>query len=134
MGRLGRIHADAPLSDEPSHDDSTLARPLAPEEIERGQFVTPLEEFVEWPSYSWGADAAVSPHDRLLRLRILPATGGVPLRVARVCLPYVLVKQPCGQCGTLDVRKCRLALLSHNYARTAWKSLKKADSAATKSV
>jgi hypothetical protein len=92
--------------------------------------VTLLDEIAELPSFLWCADAALLPLDAPVRIRILPSCGGVPLRVRRVCLPYVLVKHPCGQGRTLDVRKCRLARLEKRYARAAWKTYKSASTKA----
>ena len=101
-----------------------LARPLAPEEIRRGQFVTLFDEIWEVPSYFWPADTDTLAREQTVRVRTIPSTGGVPLRVKSVCLPFVLVKQPDGKQRALDVRKCRLALLGISFAKFAWKALK----------
>jgi hypothetical protein len=105
---------------------STLARTLAPEEIRPGDFVALLNVTYEVPSYFWDADATSLPRDEPVRIRCLPETGGVPLKVRGVCLPFVLVKAPRGERSTLDVRKCRLAKLDASYAADAWKAYKKA--------
>jgi hypothetical protein len=110
---------------------STLAKPLAPEEIRAGDFVSPLHVFYDLPSFFWGCDSKLERREELVRLCYLPETGGVPLKVVSVCLPFVLVKQPNGDRQTLDVRKVRLARLNREYAKAAWKQCKKktADSA-----
>jgi hypothetical protein len=112
--------SDELLGRQPSKRGSTLAKALAPEEIRRGDFV---EEIVELPSCFWCADSALLPHDEPVRIRFVPSCGGIPLRVARVCLPFVLVKHPCGRICTLDIR--RVARLAKRYARRAWKEYKK---------
>jgi hypothetical protein len=109
----------------PSRGGSTLVKPLAPEELHRDQYVTVLDEIAEVPSFYWCADAALLPPGQAVRIRLLSDWGGLPLRVRRVCLPFVLVKQPCGARRTLDVRKCRLAKLGKPYAREAWRAFKK---------
>jgi hypothetical protein len=102
-----------------------LAKALAPEEIRKGQFVTPLDDIAELPSFFWCADAALLPHDQLVRIRFCSSRAGVPLKVKRLCLPFVLVKPPRGKRFALDVRKCRLARLGSEYAQQAWRAYKK---------
>jgi len=113
---------------ETSRVRNTLAKTLAPEEIRRGDFVTLLNVTYEVPSYYWDADAMTLPRDEPVRIRFVPESGGVPLKVRNVCLPFVLVKAPNGERQTLDVRKCRLARLDRAYAADAWKAYKKARS------
>lgn len=108
--------------------DSTLAKALAPEEIQRGDFVTLLSVTYEVPSYFWDADASTLPRDEPVRIRFVPECGGVPLKVQSVCLPFVLVKVPAGDRSTIDVRRCRLARLDRTYASRSWKAYKKAQS------
>ncbi len=103
----------------------SLAKPLAPEEIRIGDFVSPLHVFYDLPSFFWCNDAATQPREQLVRLCYLPESGGVPLKVKSVCLPFVLVKRPSGGRQTLDVRKVRLARLDAKYAKAAWKLCKK---------
>jgi hypothetical protein len=109
-----------------SRGNSTLAKALAPEEIRRGDFVTLLTVTYEVPSYFWNADASTLPRDEPVRIRFVPESGGMPLKVQGVCLPFVLVKGPRDERCTLDVRKCRLARLDRTYAAKAWRAYKKA--------
>jgi hypothetical protein len=104
---------------------SALARPLAPEEIRRQAYVAVLYEIVEFPACFFCSDSALAPRDEMLRWRFTPKCGGVPMRVLRVCLPFVHVKLPDGQRQSIDVRRCQLAELGHAYARAAWKAAKK---------
>lgn len=97
----------------------TLAKPLAPEEIRIGDYVTPLHVFYDLPSFFWG-DSSIGRRDELVRLCYLPETGGVPLKVISICLPFVLARHADGKRQTLDVRKVRLARLDRRYAQAAW--------------
>ena len=120
--------ARAPSKSQISHkaaQPATLAKSLAPEEIVPGQYVAILDEVCELPSYLWSDCGALTPRDQLVRIRYTPTSDAVPLKVRSVCLPFVLVKQPCGSKRTLDVRKSRLARLDRRYARAAWKAYKK---------
>jgi hypothetical protein len=101
-----------------------LAKALAPEEIRSGDYVTPLDEIAELPSFLWCADATIVPHDQPVRIRFTSPSGGVPLKVKSVCLPFVLVRHPQGERRMLDVRKCRLARLDRTHARAAWKAIR----------
>jgi hypothetical protein len=115
---------------QPSDTRSSLpatraAKPLAPEDICRGDFVAVLDETHEFPSFWWSADAALLPPDVPVRMRLVPRDECRPLKVKSVCLPYVLVKQPSGSDRTLDLRTCRLARLDRRHARLAWKAYAK---------
>ena len=103
---------------------STLAKPLAPEDVRKGDFVTLLHETCELPSFLWSADSFRLPCDQLVRIQLIPETSGIPLRVCSVCLPFLFVKEPSGKYQTLDLRKYRLARLHEDYGKTAWKALK----------
>lgn len=104
---------------------TTLAKPLAPEDLRVGDFVTVLHIFYDLPSFLWNNETASHPRDELVRLCYLPEPGGVPLKVKSLCLPFVLVKQADGEQQTLDMRKVRLARLDRNYSKKAWKLSKK---------
>ena len=100
-----------PLRLETKRDESSLAKTLAPEEIRRGDFVTPLYVVSEWPSWYWDDDDALHPRDELVRIRSTPCDEAAPLEVIGVCLPFVLVETPQRDGKTLDVRRVRLARL-----------------------
>ncbi len=110
---------------------ATLAKALAPEEVRPGQYVTPLVEVAEVPSFYWDDDVML-PRDEPVRIRFVSEGGGVPLKVKGVCLPFVLVKHPSGQRTAVDVRRCRLARLDRRYAAAAWRAYKKSLKAETK--
>ena len=106
-------------------DASSLAKALAPEEIRRGDFVTPLYVVSEWPSWYWDDDDALHPRDELVRIRSVPCDEATPLEVIDVCLPFVLVDTPQGEGKTLDVRRVRLARLDRRFARQARQALRR---------
>ena len=103
---------------------STLAKPLAPEDVCAGDYVTLLQVTYELPSYLWSAESFQLPHDQPVRIQLIPEESGAPLKVRSVCLRFAFVKDPAGKHQTLDLRKCRLARLNENYAKIAWKALK----------
>jgi hypothetical protein len=107
------------------HSEGSLAKPLAPEEIRVGDYVSLLHVFYDLPSFLWCGDSALQRRDETVRICYLPETGGVPFKVKSICLPFVLVKKSDGTQQTLDVRKVRLARLNRGYAKKAWKVSKK---------
>ena len=102
--------------------DSAVARPLAPEDIDRGDFVAVLDEMHEMPSYYWHGDVTMYPPDMPIRVRLLPTDELKPLVVESVCLPFVLTRQPTGEPRTLDVRRIRLARLDARFGNLAWEA------------
>jgi hypothetical protein len=103
----------------------SVAKPLGPEDVRRGDFVAVLDEMYELPSYWWCEDAALHPRDELVRIRLIPAQHNLPLKVKSVCLPFVLAKPPFGLERTLDLRRTRLARLDKHFAAATWKAYKK---------
>ena len=108
----------------PTAAKATLVRMLAPEDIQPGDYVTPLSTLAEVPSYWWCGDDWSLPRDRPVYIRFITGCDGAPLRVKSICVPFILVKQPDGQSLTLDLRKCQLARLDRKYGRRAWKAYK----------
>jgi hypothetical protein len=102
-----------------------VSRSLAAEDLRCGDFVAILHEISEWPSFFWSCDPQLLPPDEPVRLVGRASDGGTPLRVKAICLPFVFVKQPCGQHRTLDVRQHRLVRLSADYALAVWKVMSK---------
>jgi hypothetical protein len=105
--------------------EATLAKPLAPEDIRQGDFVTPLWVIAEIPSFWWRCDSWSLPIEEPVRIRFLPNYEGVPLKVRSVCVPFVLVKAPSGEQKVLDLRSCQLAKLDSAHATRAWKAIKR---------
>ena len=106
--------------------EATLAKALAPEDIRRGDFVTPLYVIAEIPSFWWCCDAWTLPLDEPVRIRFTPTSDGAPLKVQSVCVPFVLTKTASGEQRTLDVRTCQLARLDRAHGKRAWKAIRKA--------
>jgi hypothetical protein len=104
---------------------ATLAKPLAPEEIRPGDYITPLTVIAEVPSFWWCAEAWRLPLNEPIRMRLMTTCDGVPLRVQSVCLPFVLAKHPGGHSMTIDVRRSQLARLDRSFAKRAWKCIKR---------
>jgi hypothetical protein len=107
-------------------DETSLAKALAPEEIRRGDFVTPLFVVSEWPSWYWDDDDALHPRDELIRIRSTPCDEATPLKVTAICLPFVLVETPAGEGKTLDVRRLRLARLDRTFATKTCRAFRRA--------
>ncbi len=105
--------------------EATLAKPLAPEDIRLGDFVTPLYVISEMPSYWWSGSSWNLPHDEPVRVRLTSSCDGVPMRVLSICLPFVLAKNPSGHETTIDLRKYQVARLDQRFAKRAWKAYKK---------
>ncbi len=105
--------------------ESQIARSIAAEDLNCGDFVAVLTEVTEFPSFLWQDDLNThSPHEPV-RIQWQGRCNDVPLRVKELCLPYVFVKSAVGRYETLDVRRCQLARLNPRYAKRVWKLLKK---------
>lgn len=106
---------------EPSHtetDVSTLAKPLAPEDIRVGMHVMVLTEVFECLRWNEGFPAGVTKS----LVEVTPCNGQRPAKVTAVCLPYILVKTDKGEPYCYDVRAVRLARVSRALA-TSVKSI-----------
>src|SRR5262245_50942731 len=93
-------------------------RSLAPEDVREGDYVTVSRQVIELlPMF---CDEAWRKPE-VQRVRVMPGWAGYPLRVVRVCLPFVLAKNPQGQGVTLDVRRHELSKLTDDYGKKAFK-------------
>ena len=110
---------------------SSLARSVAAEDLRRGDIVAILDEIYELPSFLWSCDTHLLPPQEPVRMKWRTTDNGRPLKVKAICLPFLLVKAPCGKAETLDVRKCQLVRLNRNYAKRVWKKLRKRDQTGT---
>lgn len=108
-----------------SNTAADLAMTLAPEDVVPGAYVAIARVWVEYPSFWWCEGGLPLQPSEPVRIECLPPSGGTPLRVEAVCLPFVLVRSPSGESQTLDVRSVRLVKLTSDYAKLAWKRLKK---------
>ena len=105
--------------------ETIVSRSLSAEDLKCGDFVGILHEIIEWPSFFWDCDPQLLPPHEPVRLTCRAAAGGTPLKVKAICLPFVFVKQPCGQHQTLDIRRHKLVRLSDDYAQLVWKAMQK---------
>jgi hypothetical protein len=103
-----------------------VAATIAGEDLACGDYVALLNEMVDCPSFLWNAsDTRLSPHE-LVRLKVIPATAGHPLRVIAICLPFVYAKAPGGEVVTVDTRRTQLVKLHRKSAKAVWKELSSA--------
>jgi hypothetical protein len=103
----------------------SISRPLAPEDVAAGMFVTVHEAIAEVPSFFWCSDAAILPPHEMVRLTFKPADAGRPYKVKAVCLPYVLARSYSGRAHIFDLRRQQLVKLDDRYAKRVWDALRK---------
>jgi hypothetical protein len=108
----------------PENSPTTLAASVAPEDLLLGDYVATLSVIHEFPSFFWCCDSELSAREEVVRIQRTGGDEGTPLKIKAICLPFVLVKDTTGKHRTLDIRLCRLARLSPEYARRVWKALK----------
>jgi hypothetical protein len=104
-----------------AEEKTTLAKPVAAEDLRRKDFVAVLNETIEYPTFLWCGD--VSPHDEPVRIQWKSFDHGLVLRVEDLCLPFIFVRLPCGDHRTLDIRRCQLVKLDVDYAKRVWRTV-----------
>ena len=113
------LHAPADSGDAMNRKKTSLASPLAPEDIRRGHYVAVLNEIEQWfPSCC--SSGKPEPYS----VRTIPTDETVPLLVFEICLPFVTVRKADGSLVTLDVRRHELARLDDGYARRVIRHLR----------
>ena len=105
--------------------ETSLAKSLAPEDVCVGDYVAPLHERYDFPSFFWCSDAALADRAETVTIRLMARGNNIPLKVKAVCLPFVLVKHPLRGTLTLDVRRYQLARLDPAYAALVIRALKR---------
>ncbi len=106
-----------------SNLETRVAATVAGEDLACGDYVAVLTEIVEAPSFLWDCcGASLSPHE-LVRLKMIPADAGRPLKVLAVCLPFVYAKTHKGKTTTIDLRQMHLVRLDRKCAKVVWKTL-----------
>lgn len=103
-------------------DKTALARPVAAEDLHRRDFIAVLNETLEYPSFLWCWDSHMTTPHEPVTIQWQSFDNGLVLRVEDICLPFVFVKQPCGDHKTLDIRRCQLVRLDIDYAKRVWKA------------
>lgn len=105
---------------------TSLAQRVAPDDLQRGEYVAVLQEVCELPSFFWCCDSGLLAPDQVVEITYRPlAEDREPLKIVALCLPFVFVKRPGGEHRTLDIRGCQLARLDKEYGRAVWKRLTK---------
>ena len=65
--------------------------------------------------------AGFSPPE-MIPLSWMPCDGGKPLEVIAMCIPFLLVEKVDGTRETLDMRQCRIARISPEFAEKVRKA------------
>lgn len=123
LSRAGVVRKNVKTESLSADRDTTLAKPLAPEDIRPGDYVAILDRQYEYPAIAWRCDFSLGSEDEVIRVRVRPTDTEPPLRVVDACLPFVYVTPPKGNGRTLDLRCVRLARLDRDYARRVGKEL-----------
>lgn len=101
---------------------TSVAARIAGEDIQRGDFVTVLNEIIELPSFLWCCSSPAVSIDEPVRTRTIPHDAGQPLKVVAVCLPFVYTRAANGKLLTLDTRRQQLVRLERKTVRSVWTS------------
>lgn len=104
---------------------TSVAARIAGEDIQRGDFVTVLNEIIELPSFLWCCSSSTLSTDETVRLRTMPHDAGQPMKVVAVCLPFVYTREAQGKLSTLDTRRQQLVRLDLKTGRSMWKRMRK---------
>lgn len=100
------------------------AQVVPPEDIRVGDYVVVMHVVMEHLMDS----CVVESWKGIEQVRILwmPWEDSAPMKVAEVCLPFVLVKKPDRKHVLLDTRRYRLARIPCEFGRTAFRKLQEA--------
>ena len=102
----------------------TICQTLPPEDVGVDDYVTQMQIVHELPSFYWSDDVTLQDPGLPVRYACIPGGSGLPARVRSVCLPFVFVETATGDFLTWDVRLCRIARMSPQYAEQVWKRFK----------
>jgi hypothetical protein len=111
------------LDTQHANNEATLAKPVAADDLCRGDFVAVLNEIHEYPSFLWACDTNITQPKEPVRIRWQSFDVGTPLRVIDLCLPFVFVKRPGAKYRTLDLRRVDLVRLDRSYAKRVWNAI-----------
>lgn len=104
---------------------TTVASRVASEDIQQGDYITVLNDIVEYPAFMCGSSIGTTQADEIVRFRFTSHYEGLPFKVVAVCLPFVYTEQPKGKIVTFDIRQKQLVRLDRNIARSIWAHLRK---------
>jgi hypothetical protein len=105
-----------------------LAKPVAAEDLRRGDYFAILAETREYPSFYWCFDPALEPRDKPVRITWKTANCGTPWKVKAICLPFLFAMNPLGQTQTFDLRHFQVARVDAEYGKYVWKQVSKRSS------
>lgn len=102
-----------------------VAENVAGEDLRKGDFVSPLIQVYELPSFLWTCSAETLPASEPVRFQCSANSSGTPYKVEEVCLPFVYAKAPKGNITIFDLRRHRMVRLERESGQRMWKSLSK---------
>lgn len=105
--------------------ETTIATRVAGEDIKQGDYVTVLNEIVEYASFLWSCSSLEQPRNEPVRVRYTSHDSGQPFKVVAICLPFVYTERPKGGTTTFDTRKHELVRLDPQSGQRIWKRLQK---------
>lgn len=100
-----------------------LVRPVAPEDLAPGMYITVMLQRYEWWPSGFCEPSPIMLDRYPLRWDRAPEDSGVPLRVVGVCLPFALTETPAGVLRTVDTRSMSVARFNPVYGREAFARL-----------
>ena len=108
----------------------TLARSVAGEDLQIGEFISVLSVISEMPSFMWDScDLSLRPEE-LIRLKYIPERAGHPLKIIGICLPFVYVRSSNKAVEILDLRLTQVVRLDRHCAKEIWRLARKRSAAA----
>ena len=109
----------------------TLARSVAGEDLQTGEFISVLSVISEMPSFMWDScDLSLRPEE-LIRLKYIPERAGHPLKIIGICLPFVYVRSSNKAVEILDLRLTQVVRLDRHCAKEIWRLARRRSAAAT---
>ena len=107
----------------------SVARPLHPEDITVGDHVALSQVAYQYPSFCWfGADLAVVSAERPVRMTYLPLGNHDAMKIASLCLPFVLCELSDGTHVVHDTRQVELVRLNTEFAASVRNAMRDDDS------
>ena len=100
----------------------TVARTLAPDDIQSGMYVSTLYEHESLIPFYHVDNLFDLKNIEPFHWRTLPKKTR-PLKVIDVCAPFVLTERPSGKHELIDIRKTSLAGLSESFGKETFKRL-----------
>jgi hypothetical protein len=100
-------------------DKSTLARPIAPEDIKVGTYVMTLHRCYQIPMSK--CSVIGDPEIVIIPVVMRPFFTELPSKVVQVCLPYIVVERENRKTDIIDTRAEMLALVSNEFGKKARK-------------